>query len=156
MQDKAGFIRARGQPLVLPRQSRGSAALLVSRTRGCEGAFASTRRRIANADGARELAPWPAVLVGALALLLAGAIFKLARRRAQSSRRARRQVGRLRIKQKGRAYSGHMAARPDQIARTSALLAQRDDPVWPRPTSIDPVEATTLGQLVADRQRAAA
>ena len=108
------------------------------------------------ADAGREFAPWPAVLVGALALLLAGAIFKLARRRAQSSRRARRQVGRLRIKQKRRAYSGHMAARPDQIARTSALRAQRDDPVWPRPTSIDPVEATTLGQLVADRQRAAA
>jgi len=108
------------------------------------------------ADTGREFAPWPAVLVGALALLLAGAIFKLARRRAQSSRRARRQVGRLRIKQKRRAYSGHMAARPDQIARTSALRAQRDDPVWPRPTSIDPVEATTLGQLVADRQRAAA
>ena len=108
------------------------------------------------ADTGREFAPWPAVLVGALALLLAGAIFKLARRRAQSSRRARRQVGRLRIKQKRRAYSGHMAARPEQIARTSALRAQRDDPVWPRPTSIDPVEATTLGQLVADRQRAAA
>src|SRR5947209_15727484 len=108
------------------------------------------------ADTGREFAPWPAVLVGALALLLAGAIFKLARRRAQSSRRARRQVGRLRIKQKRRAYSGYMAARPDQIARTSALRAQRDDPVWPRPTSIDPVEATTLGQLVADRQRAAA
>ena len=107
-------------------------------------------------DRGREFAPWPAVLVGALALLLAGAIFKLARRRAQSSRRARRQVGRLRIKQKRRAYSGYMAARPDQIARTSALRAQRDDPVWPRPTSIDPVEATTLGQLVADRQRAAA
>ena len=108
------------------------------------------------ADTGREFAPWPAVLVGALALLLAGAIFKLARRRAQSSRRARRQVGRLRIKQKRRAYSGHMAARPDQIARTSALRAQRDDSVWPPPTSIDPVDAVMLRDLMRDRQRAAA
>ncbi len=106
------------------------------------------------ADTGREFAPWPAVLVGALALLLAGAIFKLARRRAQSSRRARRQVGRLRIKQKRRAYSGHMAARPDQIAR--ALRAQRDDSVWPPPTSIDPVDAVMLRDLMRDRQRAAA
>ncbi len=107
-------------------------------------------------DRGREFAPWPAVLVGALALLLAGAIFKLARRRAQSSRRARRQVGRLRIKQKRRAYSDHMAARPEQIARRSALRTQRDDPVRPRPTSIDPVEAAMLRNLVRDRQRAAA
>jgi len=108
------------------------------------------------ADTGREFAPWPAVLVGALALLLAGAIFKLARRRAQSSRRARRQVGRLRTKQKRRAYSGHMTARPEQIARRSALRTQPNDPVRPRPTSIDPVEATMLRDLVRDRQRAAA
>src|SRR5262249_44385919 len=48
------------------------------------------------ADTAREFAPWPAVLVGALALLLAGAIFKLARRHAQSSPSARRSVRRRR------------------------------------------------------------
>jgi hypothetical protein len=104
----------------------------------------------------REFAPWPAVLVGALALLLAGAIFKLARRHAQSSRRGQRQMGRLRTRQKRRAYSGHKAARPNQIARTSALRTQRDDPVWQRPTSIDPVEATMLRDLMRDRQRAAA
>jgi hypothetical protein len=108
------------------------------------------------ADTVREFAPWPAVLVGALALLLAGAIFKLARRHAPCSRRGQRQVGRLRTKQKRRAYSGHMAARPDQIARRSALRTQRDDPVWQRPTSIDPVEATMLRDLMRDRQRAAA
>ena len=108
------------------------------------------------ADRVREFAPWPAVLVGALALLLAGAIFKLARRHAQSSRRGQRQMGRLRTRQKRRASSDHKAARPNQIARTSALRTQRDDPVWQRPTSIDPVEATMLRDLMRDRQRAAA
>jgi hypothetical protein len=107
------------------------------------------------ADTAREFAPWPAVLVGALALLLAGAIFKLARRHAQSSRRDQRQVG-LRTKQKRRACSGDMDARPDQVARRSALRMQRDNPVLQRPTSIDPVEATTLRELMRDLQRAAA
>ena len=107
------------------------------------------------ADTAREFAPWPAVLVGALALLLAGAIFKLARRHAQSSRRDQRQVG-LRTKQKRRAYSQHVSAGRDQVARKSALRMQRDNPVLQRPTSIDPVEATTLRELMRDLQRAAA
>lgn len=107
------------------------------------------------ADTAREFAPWPAVLVGALALLLAGAIFKLARRHAQSSRRDQRQVG-LRTKQKRRAYSEHVNAGPNQVARRSAVRMQRDNPVLQRPTSIDPVEATTLRELMRDLQRAAA
>jgi hypothetical protein len=112
--------------------------------------------RVGVADTVREFAPWPAVLVGALALLLAGAIFKLARRHAQSSRRDPRQV-RLRTKQKRRAYSEHMYAGPDQVARRSALRMQRDNPVLQRPTSIDPVEATTLRELMRDDlQRAAA
>jgi hypothetical protein len=107
------------------------------------------------AGTAREFAPWPAVLVGALALLLAGAIFKLARRYAQSSRRGQRQVG-LRTKQKRRAYSEPVNAGLDQVARRSALRMQRDNPVLQRPTSIDPVEATTLRELMRDLQRAAA
>jgi hypothetical protein len=107
------------------------------------------------ADSAGEFAPWPAVLVGALALLLAGAIFKLARRHAQSSRRDQRQVG-LRTKQKRRAYSEHVNAGPNQVARRSAVRMQRDNPVLQRPTSIDPVEATTLRELMRDLRRAAA
>jgi len=108
------------------------------------------------ADTVREFAPWPALLVGTLALLLAGAVFKLVRRHTQSSRRDQRQTGRLRTRQKRRAYSAHMAARPDQVARRSALRTQGDDTVRQRPTSIDPVEATTLRELMRDLQRAAA
>jgi hypothetical protein len=33
---------------------------------------------------------------------------------------------------------------------------QRDNPVLQRPTSIDPIEATTLRELMRDLQRAAA
>ena len=108
------------------------------------------------ADTAREFAPWPAVLVGALALLLAGAIFKFARRQARSFCRPRRQVARLRTTQRRRAYSGHTAARADQVVRKSALRTQRDDAAWQPPTSTDPIEATMPREFIRDSQRTAA
>jgi hypothetical protein len=108
------------------------------------------------ADTVRESAPWSAFLLSVLALLFAGVIFKLARRHAQSYRRDQRQVDRARPRRQRSAYSGRMATRPDQVARRSALQPQRDDMIWQRPTSIDPVQAASLGVLMRDLQRTAA
>jgi hypothetical protein len=115
----------------------------------------SEPERVGPGDTVRESASWLAFLVGALALLFAGVIFKLARRHAQSSRRGRPRVRRLRARQQWR-HPGHIAARPDRVALNSALQTQRDDTLWQRPTSIDPVEATGLRELMRDLQRAAA
>jgi hypothetical protein len=109
-------------------------------------------------DTVREPAPRSVFIGGVLAmvLLFAGAIFKLARRHAQSYGRDHWRVGRPRPRQQKRTYSAHMGARPDQVARRSALPARRDDTVWQRPTSIDPAQAASLRELTRDLQRAAA
>lgn len=109
-------------------------------------------------DTARESAPAPVFLVGVLAigLLFAGATFKLARRHAKSYRRDRWLMARPNPRRRRRAYSGHVAARRDQVARRSALRTQRDDAVWQRPTSIDPAEAASLRELLRELRRTAA
>jgi hypothetical protein len=90
-------------------------------------------------DPARETAPMPVFLVGALMVLLcAGAIFKLARRKTQSYRRGRRVVssrpGRLHPGQKMRANM--TAARSNDFARRSVSQARQ------RPSSVDPAQDT--------------
>lgn len=102
-----------------------------------------------------ESVPWSAFLVGALALLFAGAIFKLARRHARSYRRDRWRMARPRLRQRRRSYASRMAARPNQGARRSAVGTQRDDTMW-RPTSIDPAEARSLRKLMRELERTAA
>jgi hypothetical protein len=102
-----------------------------------------------------ESVPWSAFLVGALALLFAGAIFKLARRHARSYRRDRWRMARPRLRQRRRSYASRMAARPNQGARRSAVGTQRDDTLW-RPTSIDPAEARSLRKLMRELERTAA
>jgi hypothetical protein len=103
----------------------------------------------------RESTPWSAFLIGALALLFAGAIFKLARRHARSYRGDRWRMARPRLRQRRRSYASRMAARPNQGARRSAVGTQRDDTLW-RPTSIDPAEATSLRTLMRELERTAA
>jgi hypothetical protein len=103
-----------------------------------------------------ESAPWSAFLIAALALLFAGAIVKLARRHARSYRRDRWRMARPRLRQRRRRYAGRMAARPNQGVRRSAVRTQRDDTMWPRPTSIDPAEATSLRKLMRELERTAA
>jgi hypothetical protein len=103
----------------------------------------------------RESTPWSAFLIGALALLFAGAIFKLARRHARSYRGDRWRMARPRLRQRRRSYASRMAARPNQGARRSAVGTQRDDTLW-RPTSIDPAEATSLRKLMRELERTAA
>jgi hypothetical protein len=88
-------------------------------------------------DPARETAPMPVFLVGALMVLLcAGAIFKLARRKTQSYRRGRRVVSsrprRLHPGQKMRANMSETAARSNDFARRSVSQAQQ------RPSSVEP------------------
>jgi len=104
----------------------------------------------------RESTPWSAFLIAALALLFAGAIFKLARRHARSYRRDRWRMARPRLRQRRKPYAGRMAARPNQGARRSAVGTQRDDTMWPRPTSIDPAEARSLRKLMRELERTAA
>ena len=87
-------------------------------------------------DPARETAPMPVFLVGALMMLLcAGAIFKLARRKTQSYRRGRRVVSsrprRLHPGQKMRANMSEIAARSNDFARRSVSQVRQ------RPT-VDP------------------
>jgi hypothetical protein len=87
-------------------------------------------------DPARETAPMPVFLVGALMMLLgAGAIFKLARRKTQSYRRGRRMVSsqprRLHPGQKMRANMSEIAARSNDFARRSVSEVRQ------RPT-VDP------------------
>jgi hypothetical protein len=103
----------------------------------------------------RESTPWSAFLIGALALLFAGAIFKLARRHARSYRGDRWRMARPRLRQRRRSYASRMAARPNQSARRSAVGTQRDDTLW-RPTSIDPAEAGSLRKLMRELERTAA
>jgi hypothetical protein len=114
------------------------------------------RESAALPETVRESAPWSAFLVGALALLFAAAIFKLARRHARSYRRDQWLMARPRLKRRRRAYSGHMAARPGRVARRSAVRTPRDDTMRQRPTSIDPAEATSLRKLMRELQRTAA
>ena len=88
-------------------------------------------------DPARETAPMPVFLVGALMVLLcAGAIFKLARRKTQSYRRGRRVVSsrprRLHPGQKMRANMSETAARSNDFARRSVSEVRQ------RPSSVDP------------------
>jgi hypothetical protein len=89
-------------------------------------------------DPAREIAPMPLFLVGALMMLLlcAGAIFKLARRKTQSYRRGRRVVSsrprRLHPGQKMRANMSETAARSNDFARRSVSEVRQ------RPSSVDP------------------
>jgi hypothetical protein len=104
-----------------------------------------------------ESAPWSAFVIAALALLFAGAIFKLARRHARSYRRDRWRMARPRLRQRRRPYAARMAARPNQGARRSAVRTQRDDAMWQqRPTAIDPTEATSLRKLMHELQRTTA
>src|SRR5262249_18412779 len=108
------------------------------------------------ADKVTEPASWSAFLVGALALLLAGLIFKLACRYTQSSGRKQRQVERRRARQQRRADLRPRVTRPHQVALKSAPRTQSDDAAWQRPTPIDPVGATRLRKLMHELQRAAA
>jgi hypothetical protein len=71
----------------------------------------------------RESTPWSAFLIGALALLFAGAIFKLARRHARSYRGDRWRMARPRLRQRRRSYASRW--RRGQI---KALA----DPRWER------------------------
>lgn len=103
----------------------------------------------------RESTPWSAFLIGALGLLFAGTIFKLARRHARSYRGERWRMARPRLRRRRRSYASRMAARPNQGARRSAVGTQRDDTLW-RPTSIDPAEATSLRKLMRELERTAA
>lgn len=103
----------------------------------------------------RESTPWSAFLIGALALLFAGAIFKLARRHARSYRGDRWRMARPRLRQRRRSYASRVATRPNQGARRSAVGTQRDDMLW-QPTSIDPAEATSLRKLMRELERTAA
>jgi hypothetical protein len=96
--------------------------------------------------------PWSAFLIGALALLVAGAIFKLARRHARSYRGDRWRMARPRLRQRRRSYASRVAARPNQGARRSAVGTQRDDALG-RPTSIDPAEARSLHKLMRELER---
>src|SRR5262245_56716905 len=109
-------------------------------------------------DPARETAPMPVFLVGALAmaLLCAGAIFMLARRKTQSYRRGRRVVSsrprRLHPGQKMRANMSETAARSNDLARRSVAGARQ------RPSSVDPAHdiKASLRKIMDDLQRVAA
>jgi hypothetical protein len=87
-------------------------------------------------DPAREIAPMPLFLVGALMMLLCvGAIFKLARRKTQSYRRGRRVVSsrprRLHPGQKMRANMSETAARSNDFARRSVSEVRQRPSVDP-------------------------
>jgi hypothetical protein len=108
-------------------------------------------------DPARETAPMPVFLVGALMVLLcAGAIFKLARRKTQSYRRGRRVVSsrprRLHPGQKMRANMSETAARSNDFARRSVSEVRQ------RPSSVDPAHDTkaSLRKIMDELQRVAA
>jgi hypothetical protein len=106
-------------------------------------------------DPARESAPRPLILVGALAvvLLCAGAIFKLARQHTQSSRRNRRVVARRpRASQQMRAHLAKMAARPDEVAPRPASGARQ------RPRSVNPAHdvKASLRKVMDELERVAA
>jgi hypothetical protein len=98
---------------------------------------------------------WSAIVIGALALLFAGAIFKLARRHTRSYRGDRWRMARPRLSQRRRSYASRVAARPNQGARRSAVGTQHDDALL-RPTSIDPAEARSLHKLMRELERTAA
>ena len=99
--------------------------------------------------------PWSAFVIGALALLFAGAIFKLARGHTRSYRGDRWRMARPRLSQRRRFYASRVAARPKQGARRSAVGTQHDDALL-RPTSIDPAEARSLHKLMRELERTAA
>jgi hypothetical protein len=108
-------------------------------------------------DPARETAPMPVFLVGALMVLLcAGAIFKLARRKTQSYRRGRRVVSsrprRLHPGQKMRANMSETAARSNDFARRSVSEVRQ------RPSSVDPAHdvKASLRKIMDELQRVAA
>jgi len=112
--------------------------------------------RAGPADKVRESASWAAFLIGALALLLVGLIFKLACRHTQSSGRNQRQVDRRGARQQRRADLRHRVTRPPQVPLKSAPRTQSDDTAWQGPTSIDPVGARRLRKLMHELQRGAA
>jgi hypothetical protein len=109
-------------------------------------------------DPARETAPMPVFLAGALAMVLlcAGAIFVLARRKTQSCRRGRRVVSsrprRLHPAQKMRANMSDTAARSNDLARRSVAEARQ------RPSSVEPAHdiKASLRKIMDDLQRVAA
>src|SRR5215468_8019734 len=118
-------------------------------------------------DPARETAPMPVFLVGALMVLLcAGAIFKLARRKTQSYRRNPRVVSsrprrlhpgqkmgaKLHPGQKMRANISETAARSNDFARRSVSGARQG------PNSVDPAHdiKASLRKIMEDLQRVAA
>jgi len=109
----------------------------------------------------RESAPGPVFLVGALAIVLlcAGAIFKLARRKTQSYRRARRvvsrqprQLRRPRPSQGIRVDLSETPARLDDFVGRSAVGKRQ------RPSSINPTHDinASLRKIMDDLQRVAA
>src|SRR5215472_17586648 len=108
-------------------------------------------------DPAREIAPMPVFLVGALMVLLcAGAIFKLARRKTQSYRRGRRVVSsrprRLHPGQAVRADMNEAAVRSKDVARRSPTATRQ------RPSSIDSAHdiKASLRKIMDDLQKVAA
>jgi len=103
----------------------------------------------------RESAPGPVFLVGALAIVLlcAGAIFKLARRKTQSYRRARRVVSRRPRPSQGiRVDLSNTPARLDDFLGRSAVEKRQ------RPSSINPTHDinASLRKIMDDLQRVAA
>jgi hypothetical protein len=74
-------------------------------------------------DSARESAPWSVFLIAGVALLVAGAIFKLARRRARSHGRRHPQLRQPRPRQQRRAHSAHPAA-PSRSSRAQIRVAK--------------------------------
>ena len=109
-------------------------------------------------DPARESAPGALVLLGVLALVLlcAGAIFKLARRRAPAVRRDRRmgprQPSRLRPGQAARANMNKAAVRSKDFARRVPTATRQ------RPSSIDSAHdiKASLRKIMKDLESVAA
>jgi hypothetical protein len=109
-------------------------------------------------DPARETAPGALFLVGALAIVLlcVGAIFKLARRHAQSVRRDRRRVprrsSRVRPGQAVRADMKEAAVRSKDLARRSPTATRQG------PSSVDPAHdiRANLRKIMDELQKVAA
>jgi hypothetical protein len=74
-------------------------------------------------DSARESAPWSVFLIAGVALLVAGAVFKLARQRARSYGCRHPQLRQPRASQQRRAYSAHPAA-PSRSSRPQIRVAK--------------------------------
>jgi hypothetical protein len=111
-------------------------------------------------DPARETAPMPVFLVGALMVLLcAGAIFKLARRQTQSYRRARRVVSRQpRQLRRPRPSQGIRVDLSDTPARLDDFVGRSAVGKRQRPSSINATRDinASLRKIMDDLQRVAA